>query len=221
MGSPTYWDSPPHPGLPGDPWPHNAVLGQYFEKLSQYGNGGSKILVCPSDGSLTSFSGDESITSYIPCGGSQGMSVPPPGDGAFHIHRVVKIEQITDGTSSTFLFTETSYTEPNYLAFSQGWLDWMAPTFADYAANWSNPDMLSGAMGPINVRFPTNPPSAGEPAWVAMFYQRAWGYGSEHGSGANFAFADGSVRFLKNETNLSTLETLSTTARGEMVPGDY
>src|SRR4029077_7402398 len=51
---------------------------------------------------------------------------------------------------------------------------------------------------------------------------RACTFGSGHPGGANFAFADGSVRFLKDSVPLPTLKALSTRAGWEVVAaGDY
>lgn len=207
-----------YPGLPLDPWASGNVLGKYFEQLGSYS--GHPLLVCPSDSSLSAFSGG-TISSYIPSGGTRGSSILPPelGDGAFSYDNVVKIAKITDGTSQTFLFTETSYTERNFPAFSQG--VFFSDSLAEVAANWTNFYMLSGAMSPINFRFPASIPWApGDPEWIALYYQRVWGYGSEHPGGANFAFADGSVRFLSSSTNFGTLEALST-IKGEEVVGEH
>jgi prepilin-type processing-associated H-X9-DG protein len=52
--------------------------------------------------------------------------------------------------------------------------------------------------------------------------QNYLGFGSYHPGGANFAFCDGSVRFLKSATDLKVLSALATRSGGEVVSAsDY
>ena len=62
------------------------------------------------------------------------------------------------------------------------------------------------------------------PSWadLSTLDDRSCAFGSGHPGGANFAFADGRVQFLRNSTSLKVLQALSTRAGGEPVSeGDY
>ena len=47
-----------------------------------------------------------------------------------------------------------------------------------------------------------------------------WAFRSLHPGGANFAFADGSVKFIKNSVNYATYMGLGTRAAGEILSAD-
>ena len=76
-------------------------------------------------------------------------------------------------------------------------------------------NVLLSSLVPINYQVP---PSAkvGDP-WTIV--NRLCAYGSGHPGGANFALADGSVRFLSDQTSLSMLRALGTRAGGEVPEG--
>ena len=47
-----------------------------------------------------------------------------------------------------------------------------------------------------------------------------WGFRSFHPGGANFAFADGSVKFIKDAVSYQAYRALGTRAGGEVVSSD-
>jgi len=86
--------------------------------------------------------------------------------------------------------------------------------------NW-NQGMFGWSLG--NVLQPPNPPypNCRTETWDGDFDQPGmYGLSSYHPGGANVAFADGSVRFLKNTTNERTVWALGTRDGGEVISAD-
>jgi prepilin-type processing-associated H-X9-DG protein len=112
----------------------------------------------------------------------------------------VKVSQIRDGLSNTLFLGEVGY----------GW-NWFAgwgPTVQRVASAginrpWANPP------GMCSVVPYENPPQSGPQTQI--------GFGSYHPGGANFAFCDASVKFLKSTTDMGVLSALGTRAGGEVV----
>jgi prepilin-type N-terminal cleavage/methylation domain-containing protein/prepilin-type processing-associated H-X9-DG protein len=134
-------------------------------------------------------------------------------DGIFSLDSRIRLTDVTDGSSSTFLFGERSHQDPEFDRIN-------APRhMADYGA-WGQVRGYGGSVlhqhtlstpVPINYRVREGTP-VGD---LAVRNDRLCAYGSLHPGGANFAFADGSVRFLSDQTDLATLQALSTRAGGE------
>jgi prepilin-type processing-associated H-X9-DG protein len=128
-------------------------------------------------------------------------------DGIFWINSRVRIADITDGTSNTLFFGERLHKDPVYqnIATLGGW------AWANYSASQ---DYLFSTPVPINYQIP-----AGTTLTTALSDLRACAFGSAHSGGANFAMADGSVRFLTltGNTDLPLLQALSTRAGNEPV----
>ena len=112
----------------------------------------------------------------------------------------VKMRDISDGTAHTLMVGEEKIlTKPgeSEIPFGMfyGWLDL-----------WSTVSTVRGINGPeVNLT-----------SW--QYYGQ--GFGSHHAGGANFAFADGSVRFLDETIDLMVLSYLGTRAGGDQIPDD-
>jgi len=192
-----------------------------------------KLLICPSDPLPETVVevkvpiappwswGFYGLSSY---GGNAGKRSTPNDisrDGIFWIDSCVRQTDIKDGTSNTLLFGERFHHDPEY--------DRRQPVVNPYigihpiahVGTWGHvagPGVMTHvtlhSAAPINYQMP--------PGGGAELSDRTCAFGSGHPRGANFAFADGSVRFLSNGTSPSTLQALSTRAGGEVVSaGDF
>ena len=169
------------------------------------------------------------------------------GDGVFGYSTAARRNQVAllhvaDGTSNTILFGEKVVGDGNLDSYLTAPL-MPAPVPAlqsesTFGAWAPYPGPMAGAglllIGTVSINFsfptrytpPTNlPPGLPPPPFPwAPFEPIAWdrygAYGSEHLGGANFAMADGSVRFLRTSTPLNTLVALSTRAGGEIPPAE-
>jgi prepilin-type N-terminal cleavage/methylation domain-containing protein/prepilin-type processing-associated H-X9-DG protein len=196
-----------------------------------------KLLLCPSDAlpepvsqpaldpSPPWNSGFYGMSSY---GGNAGKRSFHPGDppdyprmtrdGIFFMDRSVRLADITDGASNTFLFGERFHRDPE---FDRRQPD-VWPGFGQLAGlgKWGQvgkgiANVTLSTPQPINYRVPDEGDSS-------TIEDRGCAFGSGHPGGANFAFADGSVRFLSESIPVPTLQALSTRAGGEVVPaGDF
>jgi prepilin-type N-terminal cleavage/methylation domain-containing protein/prepilin-type processing-associated H-X9-DG protein len=180
-----------------------------------------KVLFCPSDPlpepvsqyTLTPpwATGFYGMSSY---GGNAGtrsvVAARMTRDGIFYIDSSVRIEHITDGTGNTFLFGERYHRDPEYDLRQPGvWAD--ASPLAGlgkwgYVADGrANANVTLSTPVPINYRVPAG-------GGFSTLEDRLCAFGSGHPGGANFAFADGSVRFVSDSTPLPMLQALSTRA---------
>jgi prepilin-type N-terminal cleavage/methylation domain-containing protein/prepilin-type processing-associated H-X9-DG protein len=201
------------------------------------------ILVCPSDVigqnpvvqqgwyyGLTSYGGNGGTRSFVPWSAST--------DGIFHTtgsasepasgQHAVRLQMIADGTSKTVLLGERNHDDPNLELFvAQGWTQslrtwgWWGPSGGRKAIG----HVTMSAYSPINYQLPFVPATAANqspPATDGVTFQeyvdrRFCAWGSNHPGGANFAFADGSGRFLADQTPLEVVRRLATRDGAETV----
>ncbi len=168
---------------------------------------------------------DPSAPYYSNCNGD-------PGDGMFGWQTSFRIAQVTDGLSNTLLFGEVNrFKDEPASPFSIGNLAYWYSD--DYSGKGAMP--TSGAY--VVPRLNSPPDRSGSiyqacfvdsgttfpPDWINVPACQTLGqfaFRSLHPGGANFALADGSVRFIKDSVNLSTYRALGTRAGGEIFGAD-
>jgi prepilin-type processing-associated H-X9-DG protein/prepilin-type N-terminal cleavage/methylation domain-containing protein len=166
--------------------------------------------LCPADARFSAALVDQdgitaAYTSYI------GVSGGVRRDGVMGIYPGVRIADITDGASLTLLLAERP--PPDTLQAGK-WYTWVVP-FGVWAYQYGPDESMiaEGATVPgdsCGGPFRFGPGRTNNPCDRYHFW-------SLHAGGANFAFADGSVRFLRYGAR-DVLPALATRAGGEAVP---
>jgi prepilin-type processing-associated H-X9-DG protein len=196
-----------------------------------------KVLLCPSDPLPNPVfyytamdprnawrNGYYGLSSYGGNGGrrSAGNSQVVPQtnasrDGIIFRDSHVRIADVIDGTSTTFLLGERYHRDLEFDRITLGTEDGPIVTVGIWAIVDNLPRHITlSAPVPINYQVPPSTPMGDN----LTIFNRVCAYGSGHPGGANFAFADGSVRFLSDGIPVETLQALSTRAGGEVVSAD-
>jgi prepilin-type N-terminal cleavage/methylation domain-containing protein/prepilin-type processing-associated H-X9-DG protein len=228
----------------------NYMLHPYLSDNSTVMGTGLSFLWCPSDpevsqpvlaaiprnflGSCSGVAGGQTFTppwklyhtSYAGNGGifpSYPKSVPSidtnynaimgQANGTIHFGSNVRLASITDGTSNTLLIGERAFSKIKPASSKDVWMLWFSGAYSD---------TMFTAMYPINPWSKLEAVNADEGAMLDAGGGNAYtaAASSLHPGGANFAMADGSVRFLKDSVSLPTVWSLGTRAGGEVISAD-
>ena len=156
----------------------------------------------------SSYSGNQgTFWSNYYIGAKGGTQVQTQQNGSVIIDGNVTLASITDGTSNTFVFGEKAH---GYQAAND-------PTYANSTNCWQTGlyfDTMFTTTYPLNL--PTNA-TAGL-SYKGYTYYFSTDANSYHAGGANFAFVDGSVRFIKNSIQSWTFATLQTDSYQDSIP---
>jgi prepilin-type N-terminal cleavage/methylation domain-containing protein/prepilin-type processing-associated H-X9-DG protein len=181
-----------------------------------------KSYLCPADsppttlavgpasnsGQLLSTTCTLATASYI---GNFGIGEPGvDGEGVLYRNSVVRITDITDGTSSTLMVGERSYryapstwvgsvTNANFVSTPNSPLPGQVYCASNYILGHTG-ESFGGPSGPGDAN----------------------NFTSNHtGQGVNFVFVDGHVAFLTGSVSYDVYKAFSTRAGGEIITGDY
>jgi prepilin-type N-terminal cleavage/methylation domain-containing protein/prepilin-type processing-associated H-X9-DG protein len=202
------------------------VFDQYDPTVGPYSNPIAtlplSVFVCPSmrppmtPGAVPAWSsyatsiGSSDPWMPIPAGGDNGVIVRNNfyGTGTYS---GVRLTDITDGTSNTFVVSEMGFELPDCPCYDSsgnptsqicGGLTWWANGYA------------GSSYGSSTLLFNTFTGTPGD------LYYRLVAFRGDHGDGINFLFADGSVRFLTHSIDLTAYQALSTRGGNEPT-GEY
>jgi prepilin-type processing-associated H-X9-DG protein len=170
-----------------------------------------KQLLCPSDGSLPDpaqlrYGGTYllALSSYAGNAGTYptsntGAGKKPSLVGPFYINSATRLTDITDGTSNTLLFGERSRLNLTTTSSSEALGAWA------WVNDFSLEDMTMNTSAVME----------------GILTHDLNQFGSQHngGQGANFAMADGSVKFVLKSIDILTYQYLSTQSGGEPLDG--
>jgi prepilin-type N-terminal cleavage/methylation domain-containing protein/prepilin-type processing-associated H-X9-DG protein len=190
-----------------------------------------KILLCPSDPLPSPViqvqdlppryiwaAGFYGLTSYGGNGGKRSFpKEQATRDGMFFQDSKIRLCDVTDGSSNTFLFGERSHRDPEYDRITK--VSFPADYPLGEVGMWAAAIFIYGGSlphhmlsTPVLINYQTPPSGSAD-----EINNRLCAFGSGHPGWSNFAFADGSVRFVSDQTNLTILQALSTRAGGEVV----
>lgn len=202
---------------PSDPAPATVSL-TYVSTPVTYS--GANYAANQSDGSLTSPSQTHPMN---------------PGNGLFRVGAKVRILDITDGTSNTIAFAESTRGDGSRTANSDPITDvrkyralnWGGDIYAIADSNsgfsdrdgrrhtsWLRSTIPEGCV--MNGWLPPNSPKPD----VVYGASRITAARSYHSGGANVMLADGSIRFIRDSVDLTTYRTARTRAGGEVTTLD-
>jgi prepilin-type N-terminal cleavage/methylation domain-containing protein/prepilin-type processing-associated H-X9-DG protein len=128
-------------------------------------------------------------------------------NGTIYNDSTVRIAMVTDGTSNTFLFGEHSHAyaainDPGYYISDNSW----------NSGRWY--DTLFATLYWIDINLGTPAQANSSP----FGYYAITAASSKHPGGCNFAFCDGSVRFIKSTISSWTFNTNNQDNSGNAIP---
>ena len=173
----------------------NQTLGTYADENKRARSQRIPFLLCPS--SAAPPVPNIGLTHYVGCHHDSESPIDANNNGVFFLNSRLRLAEVEDGTSSTIFIGEALH--PDALGWASG-----------TRASLRNTGSFDGMPVPI-----ANPLAT--PANSILF---VGGFGSSHSGGANFAFGDGSVRFLSSNIDPVLYVKLGSRADGQMLDLD-
>jgi prepilin-type N-terminal cleavage/methylation domain-containing protein/prepilin-type processing-associated H-X9-DG protein len=187
-----------------------------------------RSFLCPSDNGASRTPTGVVLTNYVGCHNGLEVPIDTTNNGVFILNRALRYEDIPDGSSNTVFLGEKLNDGKG-----EGWASGTRASLRNTGTAINGGVTPAWRRGPLpaaksvpgpGAPTPTPDPSddddgnetdpkaaaTGTPGYVG-------GFSSHHPGGANCAFGDGSVRFLKNTIAPKVLKLLGDRADGEIL----
>ena len=175
-----------------------------------------RTFVCPSDPGANRGPTGLAMTNYAGSHNDIEAPIAANNNGVLFLNSAIRFEDITDGTSQTIFLGEKTND-----GLGEGWASGTRASLRN-AGSGINPSKTAPFAGsfPGDDDGGDSGPAKAAGASSSDILTFVGGYASRHPGGANFAFGDGSVRFLKTSIGAITFRWLANRADGEIISAD-
>jgi prepilin-type N-terminal cleavage/methylation domain-containing protein/prepilin-type processing-associated H-X9-DG protein len=175
-----------------------------------------RSFICPSDSSANPGASGVAMTNYVGSHNDVEAPISATNNGVLFLNSAVRFEDITDGSSQTIFVGEKLNNAPD-----EGWASGTRASLRN-SGSGVNQTATAPLPGPGSGDDDDGDSQiAGARAASATDTSSyVGGYSSRHPGGANFAFGDGSVRFIKNSISRRIFRLLANRADGEIISAD-
>jgi prepilin-type processing-associated H-X9-DG protein len=168
-------------------------------------------LICPSDPGPIQGADGSVGTNYAGCHHDVEAPIDADNHGVLFLNSRIRYEEIADGMSETLVLGETLRNR-----LDLGWASGTRGTLRNTGSPINSGDLVHGttAVPPWSDGTPIIPSGTlPDPKNLVL----VGGFGSQHPGGANFAFCDGSVRFLSATIDRTNFQRLGHRADEELI----
>jgi prepilin-type N-terminal cleavage/methylation domain-containing protein/prepilin-type processing-associated H-X9-DG protein len=175
-----------------------------------------RSFICPSDSSANPGASGVAMTNYVGSHNDVEAPISATNNGVLFLNSAVRFEDITDGSSQTIFVGEKLNNAPD-----EGWASGTRASLRNSGSGinqTATPPFAGTGSGDDDDGDSQVAGARAASATDTLSY--VGGYSARHPGGANFAFGDGSVRFLKNSINRRIFRLLANRADGEIISAD-
>jgi prepilin-type N-terminal cleavage/methylation domain-containing protein/prepilin-type processing-associated H-X9-DG protein len=160
-----------------------------------------RVFLCPSDPGPNRSPSGAAMTSYAGSHNDIETPINTTNNGVLFLNSTIRFEDVIDGTSQTVFVGEKTND-----GLGEGWASGTRASLRNMGSSLKLPPVASSPVSTASDSFDNL-------SFVGTFSSR-------HPGGANFAFGDGSVRFLKTSTSPNIRYWLANRADGEIISSD-